>query len=187
MDLLVWVGWLVPAGLLAAAGSFHLASPRRLLRIIRTQHLVPPRLALGLTALLIAAELAVGAGTLWAGLTTGVDTQSRTALLATVAFMYAAFTLYLILLVRYRPGAACGCVHDERPANVWSIARAAVLAIAALSLGLVGGPSAGPVAFEFRDWVALLVSVTLAIILWQFPTALHDPLKFAEPGGSKTS
>lgn len=124
-------GALGAALLLLAGGLGHLREPRLLKATLRAQRLLPSGLLAPVSLLTPLTELLTGALAIATLLVPGAPGF----LLIPQAILYLAFTGYLAVLVRTRPGVPCGCFDARTPASWTTVLRAALaglLTIAAL-------------------------------------------------------
>ena len=156
--------------LLVTAGATHLRAPRDLAAVLAAQRLLAPRPRRLLAAVLGPGQLIIG----MAALLTWVLDMATRAPFAAQAGLYAAFTGYLTVLLRRRPGAPCGCFGDDSPTGVPAIVRATIAALASgLAAGLsVGGGAGSSPAEPLGRLAALAAAAIIAAIAWLLPQLL---------------
>lgn len=170
MQVLGPVAALASFGALLAAGIFHLKSPGRMRKELAQQALWPRPVVPVVLFAVVAAEIVIGAGGLVALFG---ETRSLTAAIAqfSAVIAYLSLTAYGLALLRWRPGAPCGCGSASQPVSGWTVARSAtlgVLALVALRAGSITVPSESP----YRLSVLLLAATTFTILIWQLPRAM---------------
>lgn len=94
--------------------------------------------------------------------------------------------MYLSILISRRPGSACGCLGDSRPANGWSVWRAIILSGSSL-IAAARVPANSLEGSFFESAVTLLIGVSLSVVVWALPGALHDPMAEARQSGLEVS
>lgn len=172
MQLYSLVLSLTAASVLLGAGAFHLAKPHMLQASLRRHDLIPRWLVAFVGPGLILTELTVGivlGSAAFGGLT------FRLGFVASLVafFVYALLAGYAGALVWKASPWDCGCGPISGRANIWLIARNAVLAMFA-PLGSLRSPTTDP--FETWQWAIVGLSVVaLSVGLWVTPTALDRP------------
>jgi hypothetical protein len=163
------VSLLVVAMTIVSSALHHLAKWRDFRADIAAQRLLPPS---AVAAAVTLVELVLGGGLclIAVGVVDGDALRRTGPLLAAATFT--GYAVYAAVLVRFRPGAPCGCGTAQRPVSVWAVARAAMLAgVAAIATG--GG------AWTHLDTAqaaaVAVIALTSALALWILPDALHVP------------
>lgn len=185
MRLTGTIMWLVPSALLLAGGLVHILTRQRLVSTLREQRLLPASFIPAAAGVLAAIEIATGAVALWANAVVSSPSIARLALVA-VAGVYAAFSTYLWILATRRPGSACGCLGDTRPANGWAVGRAVVLSSSSL-VAAGAAPSPPLDGSMFESALTLLIGASISFLVWALPGALHDPMAEARRSGLEVS
>ncbi|HEX2295837.1 MAG TPA: MauE/DoxX family redox-associated membrane protein [Actinomycetota bacterium] len=164
------VGGAIAGTTLLAAGLTHLTRPRRLMAALSAQRVVPQALVPACAVVLILFELSLG-GTVVSVLLTGDTSAAYRLAVGATAGLYGLFAAYSLIVLRFRPGAPCGCGSDLTPITGWVVARAGLYAVLSLgALRLDGGPLSIPNVSEAS--LLIMASASLAILLWIFPSAV---------------
>lgn len=150
---------------LLVAGARHAAGYRSLVDLLRRQRLLPA--AHAVAGALVAAELAVGAGAIALFVLVGSPIG-----FVAQAMLYAAFAVYLIVLLAARPGTECGCwVADGGPARPWQVALGTAMAGASLGATLAAlATSVEPLATRLLVAVGaagMVAAATLLVQAWR--------------------
>lgn len=163
-------------GVLAASAVGHLRSPSQLLRALSEQKLIPSEFRRPVAVSTIGVELAIGAG----GLALLVA-EKRSAVafsMAAAAALYAIYAMYTAVLVANGSSAPCGCAAEDYPITVWVPLRAFALAAAAALAALLAEQRMALLSAEPDEAVvAALASTTFAVVLWNLPRAMDQPLR----------
>lgn len=163
---------LVAAMTLVASAVHHLSALDGFRADIASQRVVPAGITLALAVMTTVAELLLAS--LLVSLAIGVveDNALRLAGPSLAALLFLSYALYASALVRFRPGAPCGCGTTARPASAWTVVRAVSLSvIAAASFGSTGLTRLSPL----ERTTIVLMSFVSAIAIWALPEALHIP------------
>lgn len=174
------IGTLAGAVLLLVAGALDSLDRPRLAATLARQRLLGPRGRRVVGAALGPAQLAVGVVVLalWVGGAPGFRESC-----AVPTALYAGFAAYLLVLVRRRPGAPCGCLGGDTPAGVQAIGRAALFAACSAGSAMNWPPAAGATAIDMPapDRLILLAAAgLLAAIAALLPTVLTDQARDGE-------
>lgn len=161
---------------LLVAFAEHLSTPAALPRALADHRVLPAPSVVA--AVVVAAEgLLGGAGAV--ALVRGSGDLLAVALVGSTVLL-AGYGGYGLHVRSTRHGGSCGCSRVALPMTGWVVARAFLLAGAALlasvlvgvvlhgSVGAVGQPGA-------PRTVALLAAATFTCLLWHLPAALHEP------------
>jgi hypothetical protein len=177
MALLVTAAALAALGVLAFSGISHASRPGKFRQLLEQQRVWPPRTRPALLVGMIGIELLLGLGGLFVLLSgIGAPPLARAVFAAATALFlgYLAFAAYLL---RRRPGAPCACGSTSEVVNGWTVARAGMLAAAALAAALAPQAVAGPLRPGMYGFVAAAGGLSLGVILWALPGALEDPTR----------
>lgn len=128
------------------------------------------RFASAIARIVAATELGVGAIIL-AAVEYGTREQFSLAMVAAV-YLFGAYTAYTSTVLRWRPGARCGCQRAERPVNFWSVMRAAFLCLAALGALLHTRSEPGS---SRTITLSVLMAAVLALAIAVLPDSMHIP------------
>lgn len=155
------------AGVLIASGVAHAAHFGRSRAGVHDHRLVPAGLAGPLVAALLATEMVLGVGTLFA-VVTGSSAQLVWGLLCAVVFV--AFTAYVHLawLRRTRRDVMCACGVGEAPLGLWVTLRSGLLAVMALSGAVFASSDVGWLdrpTFEVTILVSAALALSIAVTL----------------------
>ncbi len=171
--LFAFVAGLVAFWLLALAGIGHALHPRRTVSDLMEHRLWPRHGAPMVYAMLIVAELTVGAAGI--AIVLRASAWHAGAIHTGAVVLYLIFTFYALILLRWRPQAPCGCSTQRRAVSVWTIARSAILALVA-SLPLASaGPAVGIVEEPRQLVIGLLAGSAFTVMIWRLPDAMPDP------------
>jgi hypothetical protein len=159
---------------LLAGCAAHLARPTGLPEALRVHGLLPEDAVRTAAVVVPAAEALLGFGgatTLLTGHRGGL-----TGVLCAGSALFAGYALYTRYALTAGRGGPCGCARTELPLSDWITTRAAALALCAATGAALTGPA--DAAFPdggARSATALLATLTLALLLWTLPAAMHDP------------
>ncbi len=118
-------------GVLGGAGAMHARRLESLVSTLGAHRLLTRPLVRPVAGFVALTEISLGILGL-AGLAfVGGQLLAVAALLS--AALYASYTVYLIVLVRIRPGSNCGCNQSDLPANWAHVLRSAVLCVLAVA------------------------------------------------------
>lgn len=175
MALLITVAAFTALGVLAFSGISHAWHHVTFGQLLEQQRVWPSRTRPVVLVGTIGIECLLGLGGLFV-LVTGFGTPrlAQTIFAAsTVVFLaYLAFAAYL---VRSRPGAPCACGSTHEVTNGWTMARAGILAAAALTASIAPAAAYRPPRPGMYGFVTVVGSLSLGVILWALPGALEDP------------
>jgi hypothetical protein len=156
---------------LLTAFAGHLRRPRALPAALTAHRTVPRPLIWPVAVASVALEGLLGAVTGYAVL----DGRAHLLTLAAggCAVLLGGYALYGLYVLRTRPGVPCGCAAEGTPMSVWVAARAAALALAALTAAAGAGQAV--TAHGADAVIATLASIVFAASLWSLPLAMADP------------
>ncbi len=97
----------------------------------------------------------------------------RIPLLSAVA-VYGAYAIYAAALVRFRPGAPCGCSTLPLRVSGWVVIRAAALCVFSL-VGALGSQQLVLSGTPIRSATVLVSAVAIAVLVWHLPAAMNQP------------
>jgi hypothetical protein len=170
---------------LLAGSAAHLSRPAGLPKALRAHGLLPERLVRVTAAVVTAVEglLAAGGG---AALLTG-SRGALVAVLCAAVLLFGTYTLYTRYALTTGHGGPCGCARTELPLSGWITVRAGALALLAAAGATLTGPAAAAApAGGAQQALALLAALTLGLLLWTLPAAMHDPSAPPRTTGSPT-
>jgi hypothetical protein len=167
MALLVTAAALAALGVLAFSGISHASRPGKFRQLLEQQRVWPPRTRPAL----------LGFGGLFVLLSgIGAPPLAR-AVFAAATALFLAYLAFAAYLLRRRPGAPCACGSTSEVVNGWTVARAGILAAAALAAAIAPQAVAGPLRPGMYGFVAAAGGLSLGVILWALPGALEDPTR----------
>lgn len=172
MSLLATVAAAAVAMTLLASAAGHTRRPGELTSALRSQGVLPARLAGPVATTVIAVEAALGLAVTFGLVLAGLLAPG----LVAAAVLFAAYAAYTEYLRRARQDAPpCGCAGGDLAVSGWVVGRAAALAGVA-GLGWLLAPSADLAAGPIVDAsTALFAAATFACLLWQLPAAMAQP------------
>lgn len=159
--------------LLFVAGVGHIRHPHVFRSTLTSHEILPRRLVRSLSWCVAGAELTVGSWGAFAVVDWQLDGGVSVVAALAQAGLYLLLLGYLVVLVRLRPGADCGCLHPATPVNALTVARAAGLAGVALAFPmLVAAETAGVPLTGPQLAASWLCAATLVAVLSVVPHAL---------------
>lgn len=144
MALLVTAAALAALGVLTFSGISHASRPGKFRQLLERQRVWPPRTRPALLVGMIGIELLLGLGGLFVLLSgIGAPPLAR-AVFAAATVLFLAYLAFAAYLLRRRPGAPCACGSTSEVVNGWTVARAGILAAAALAAAIAPQAVEGP-------------------------------------------
>lgn len=177
MALLVTAAALAALGVLAFSGISHALHHDRFRQLLEQQRVWPPRTRPALLMGMIGIELLLGLAGLFVLLSgIGAPPLAR-AVFAAATALFLAYLAFAAYLLRRHPEAPCACGSTSEVVNGWTVARAGMLATAALAAAVAPEAVAGPLRPGMYGFVAASGGLSLGVILWALPGALEDPTR----------
>ena len=167
------------AATLVAAGVSHLRNLVELKLALADQRLAHARIVPALATAIAVLETGTGALTLGALLEPARAPGGVRSAFLVATLIFAAFSCYLAMLLRLRPGAPCGCSHRGVPASAATLLRTGFLAAAA---GMTTAFPAAVLALNLlsaRTIIAFAAGLALASAAWVLPDAVQEPVPAA--------
>lgn len=156
--------------LLLTAGWHHITRSPDFRSLLAAQNIWPPRyiaflsVVVPLTEIVIAALLIVESMHL-----TDSPVGSVPA-----AILFISYSIYLLVLLRYRPSAPCACSSTEEEVTVVHVARAAALALVSLFCIRIDGAVLQGLESS-QSGIAIAAGFAGASIAWILPSAVANP------------
>jgi methylamine utilization protein MauE len=177
MALLVTVAAFTALGVLAFSGISHARHHVTFGQLLEQQRVWPSRARSVVLVGTISLELLLGLGGLFI-LVNGFGTpRLAQTIFAASTVLFLAYLAFAAYLVRWRPGAPCACGSTHEVVNSWTVARAGILAAAALAATITPAAAYRPPRPGMYGFVTVVGSLSLAVILWALPGALEDPTR----------
>lgn len=118
-----------------------------------------------------ATELGLGVGLIIALFRPG--TMPAAPLLQLASLLLIGYAGYLLLALRQRTGASCGCGSVAEEATLWTVVRAGMLGLFAVTAAVA------PDVELYRSQMAVLalvpIALALAVTIWRLPSAMRIP------------
>jgi hypothetical protein len=164
-------------GVLAFSGISHARHHVTFGQLLEQQRVWPSRARSVVLVGTISLELLLGLGGLFI-LVNGFGTpRLAQTIFAASTVLFLAYLAFAAYLVRWRPGAPCACGSTHEVVNSWTVARAGILAAAALAATITPAAAYRPPRPGMYGFVTVVGSLSLAVILWALPGALEDPTR----------
>jgi hypothetical protein len=177
MALLVTVAAFTALGVLAFSGISHAWHHVTFGQLLEQQRVWSSRARSAVLVGTIGTECLLGIGGLFV-LVNGFGTpRLAQAVFAASTVLFLAYLAFAAYLVRRRPGAPCACGATQEVVNGWTVARAGILAAAALAASIAPAAAYRPPRPGMYGFVTVLGSLSLGVILWALPGALEDPTR----------
>lgn len=177
MALLITVAAVTALGVLAFSGIMHARHHATFGRLLAQQRVWSPRAQSAVLVATIGSELLLGLGGLLVLYGDFGTQRLLQAILAAAAVLFLTYLAYASYLLRRRPGAPCACGTGHEVVNGWTVARAGMLAVAALAAATAQHALARPPSPGMYGLVTVVGSLSLGVILWALPGALEDPTR----------
>lgn len=177
MALLITAAALAALGVLAFSGISHALHHDRFRQLLEQQRVWPPRARPAVLGGMISIELLLGIGGLLVLLSGFGTPWLARAVFAASAALFLGYLAFAAYLLRRRPGAPCACGSTQEVVNGWTVARAGMLATAALAAAIAPQAVDRPLRPGMYGFVAAVGGLSLGVIMWALPGALEDPTR----------
>lgn len=178
MRLFLIVAQITVFGTLICSGIGHLRHLGLLRKALELQGVVPPVVHGPIAASVVATELLVGTTGAVATLApAGYSLVAPATISAAAGTLFLIYALFTAALLKWRPGAPCGCDHRHAPVGPATVARSATFGIvsvlsAFVAVDRVGFDAAQPPGELF---VAVCASCVFIAISMNMPSLIGRP------------